>query len=997
MDVKQFFKKNYIHFVAIGIFLIVGYAYFSMQFSGYSLIQHDIESHKGAAAELNYNREVQDVNPEWSNSMFGGMPVALISSENNGNLAANFITAFRTVFDLPFGSFLLHLICFYIFAMCMRIKPLIAILGAFAFAFASYEIVILQAGHNTKSIAVAFLPAVLGAFIYTFRRNWKVGAALSALFMALEVASGHPQVTYYMGFLLLFIGIYFFIEALKKKEMKRFAFGAAGIILAYVVAGLTNYGQLTGKYDYVNYSTRGTNDIKVSATGAENRASSGLEIDYITHWSLDRGETFTFVSPYVRGSHSGAFVGSRFEGIEDNLDLEGEEAEIGPQLSKYWGMQPGVAGPFYMGVIVVFLALLALVFVRKPLTYILFGTALFMLFLSWGKNLMWLTEFFVENVPLYDTFRTVTIILVIVELCLPVLAVLLLQHLYENREELKSKRNHFFIASGAFMLFLFILKFSGSGYTGLADQQVLEQQGQMVKTQIARMDDQTAAQNGIDKNNEQQVSQIIDQQLEPIRKGIDGAKKMRKEMYAQSTTRSILFALFGIGICSLFFLTSLPSPYIIGGLAVIILIDMVPVNLNYLGSDDGENSEYKHWMEKEFKRYPIATSQADEQIFQLETQANSNLLSVANKGAQYGKEKAEDMDYEGDAKRRVSDFYRFRALAAATNYRVMDLSRGWNAAWNSSENAYLHKSLGGYHPAKLQNIQNLYDFQLSNNNLVICDMMNVKYFIREGNRVEPNVNALGNAWAVKTVKSFETPDDEIRAIGNSFKVNNVGAGQLLINGKPVSGETKTFAFERVRYVKAQGDTVNIGIPNEIKPGIEVVAAIENDELTLVDPRTIEADTTNKYTALIGIEGNTSFNPKEEVVMLKEFSSKLGAKEYTGEATVEMTTFSPDKIEYSVDAKGKQLIVFSEIYYPDGWSATIDGKKVDVLKANYLLRALEVNGGKHKVVFEFSASKESGSSTMSWIGSILLLLLLMGAVALNFMKNRNSNELVNEKE
>lgn len=986
MDVKQFFKKNYIHFVAIGLFLIVGYTYFSLQFSGYSLVQHDIESHKGMAAESTYNRDVLDEDAQWSNSMFGGMPVALITPRYSGNVASSSISQFRGVFSLPMGAFLLHLICFYIFAMCLRIKPLIAILGAFAFAFASYEIVILQAGHNTKSIAVAFLPAVLGAFIYTFRRNWKIGAALSALFMAFEVASGHPQVTYYMGFLLLFIGVYFFVEALMKKKMKRFAFGALGILLAYTVAGLTNYGQLTGKLDYVNYSTRGTNDIKVAASGAENRTSSGLEIDYITNWSLDRGETFTFVSPYVRGSHSGAFIGSRFEGMEEDLELEGNEAEIGPQLSKYWGMEPGVAGPFYMGVIIVFLAMLALVFVRKPLTYILFGTSVFMLFLSWGKNLMWLTEFFVENVPMYDTFRTVTIILVIVELCLPVLAVLLLQHLYDNRDELKSKKKQFFITSGAFMLFLFILKFSGSGFTGLADEQVLQQQEQVVLRQISQMDDQTAAQNGIDKNNEQQVNEIITRQLEPIREGINGAKKMRKEMYAQSTTRSILFALLGIGICSLFFLTSIPSPYIVASLAVIILIDMVPVNLNYLGSDEGADTEYKHWMEEEYKRYPIATTQADEQIFKLETEGNSELLALTQKGAQFGTERAEDMGYEGDAKRRVSDFYRFRSLAAATNYRVLNLSGGWNAAWNSSENAYLHKSLGGYHPAKLQNIQNIYDFHLSNNNLLICDMMNVKYIIRNG-RVEPNSNALGNAWAVKTVKSYDTPDDEIRAIGNSFMIKNNGAGQILINGKPVS-EAKTYAFERVQYIIPEGDTLNIGIPNEIRPGIKVVAALDKGELTLVDPRSIAADSSNSYTALMEIEGNSTFAPRDEAAMLKEYSSKLSAKEYTGEASVEMTSFSPDKIEYTVDAKGKQLILFSEIYYPDGWKATIDGKEVDILKANYLLRALEVKGGKSKIVFEYNPILKSNAEKVSWFGSIILLLSLGFSLFLVIKENKS---------
>ncbi len=998
MDVKSFFKKNYIHFIAIGLFLIVGYTYFSMQFSGYSLIQHDIESHKGMAAETSYHREVLKENPKWSNSMFGGMPVALISPKNDGNVATTILGMFKTMFNLPMGAFLLHLICFYIFALLLRIKPIIAIVGAFAFAFASYEIIILQAGHNTKSVAVALLPAILGAFIYTFRRNWKIGAILSAFFMALEIASGHPQVTYYMGFLLLFLGIYFAVEAILKKKLKHFAFGTVGIIAAYLLAALTNYSYLTNVNDYAKYSMRGQNDLTISTNGEAASKDDGLELDYITNWSLDKGETFTFVSPYIRGSHSGSFENSRFEGLEEDLELEGNQAEIGPQLSMYWGNQPGVAGPFYMGVVVVFLALLALLFVRKPITYILFGTAILMLLLSWGKNLMGLTEFFVNNVPMYDKFRTVTIILVIIELCLPVLAILLLQHLYENREEIKINkniRNQFFIASGGFMLLLIILKFSGSGFSGAADDNVLIRQDQMIRNQIDRMDPQTAAQNGIDKSNEVQIDQVVERQLEPIQEGIQGAKKMREEMYAKSTTRSILFAFLAIGICSLFFLTSIQSTYLIAGLGAVILMDLVPVNRNYLGNDESLSGDYLHWMDSELKKFPIATTKADEDIFTMETTENPDLLIPAKKGAEFGKEKAEDLGYEGAGRDRSSDFYRFRGLASATNYRVVDLTSGWNSAWNSSRNAYLHKSLGGYHAAKLRRIQNIYDFHLSNNNNAILDMMNVKYIIR-GEKVERNARALGNAWAVKTVKAFKTPDDEIRALGNSYKLKNLGTGKLLVNGNQEMSK-ETFAFERVQYIVNQADTLNIGIPNEIKPGVRVVAAIENNELRLIDPRALDLDSSGTYTALLEIEGKTTFNPEEEAMMSDEHAKKLSSKTYSGEASIEMTSFNPDKIEYSVDAKGKQLIVFSEVYYPEGWTATVDGKEVDILRVNYLLRALEIKGGKHKVVFAYAPPSSSNRSLFSWIGSILLLLLLGLGLYLSLKPRFSQKSIANQED
>ena len=203
---------------------IIARMYFAPQFDDYGLEQHDIEQFKGMSNEIQHFREDTGEEPLWTNSMFGGMPATQISVLYGGNVFSSITRGFLTWFPSPAGIFLLHLISFYIFALFMRIKPIIGLIGAIAFAFASYEIVILQAGHNSKALAVAFLPAVLGAFIYAFQRNWKWGAVLSALFMAFELATNHYQVTYYLIILLLGLGIYFAIDAFKKKNRQELRF-----------------------------------------------------------------------------------------------------------------------------------------------------------------------------------------------------------------------------------------------------------------------------------------------------------------------------------------------------------------------------------------------------------------------------------------------------------------------------------------------------------------------------------------------------------------------------------------------------------------------------------------------------------------------------------------------------------------------------------------------------------------------------------------------------
>jgi len=990
MDVNSFFKKYGIHFIAIALFVIVGMIYFSPQVGGeYGIKQHDIKEFKSASNEIAHFRETDNAESLWTNSIFGGMPATQISVQHKGNFFKSITTGFLNMFPLPLGAFLLHLICFYIFAMFLRIKPAIAILGAFAFAFASYEIIILQAGHNTKSIAVAFLPAVLGAFIYAYKRNWKIGAALSALFMAFEMGANHLQVTYYMGFLLIGLGIYYFVEALRAKKFKNFMFATGGIMAGYLIAMLINYGNISMTNDYAQYTTRGGNDVTITVDGKDAKAnsSSGLDKDYITQWSYGKQESFTFISPYALGSHSSAALGNtQFADVATDAELFGDELKGALGMPLYWGEQPIVAGPFYLGVVVVFLSLLALVFVKDRKIWVFAGVSVLALLLSWGKNFMGLTEFFIDNVPGYNMFRTVTIILVIVELCIPVLAVLLLQRLYEEREAIKEKKMHFLIASGGFFLFLLIFKFSVSGpFSSENDLMRIDRQKAAYTNQLKSMDPGEVAQNyGVNVNDPVQLDQFIEAQLEPAYAGLEGIKKVRKEVFHKSANRSIVIALFAIGICALFFFTSIPSIAIVAGLFVLLLIDLVPVNQNYLGTYEdanGKPGDLLHWSLLPEKEYPVAAEPADHEIMRLELEGNKKLQSLVAKAETRGKAKADELEYAGKDKRRVIDSYKFNALGRGTNYRVFDR----NGGWSSSRAGYFHKSLGGYHGAKLRNIQNAFDFHIAFGNPEVLNMLNVKYVI-SGANLSPTRSELGAAWAVKSIKSFETPNDEIRGLGKKLSVKNIGPGSLVVNDKN-ENSAEVFIGENVMYFNGDSSTINLSY--NIRSGMKLYFVSDaKGKTNLMMDFSIDNDTTGSFTKLAEITVVDEFNPKDEAVMLSSEVKKLSTQSFSGEAQVAMKSYAPNKIEYDANCRGKQLVVFSEIYYPDGWKAVVDGKEQEILKVDYLLRGLELSDGKHKVEFIYDNAKYHSAGTMATIGSILLL-LLMGV--LGFMEYKNSKK------
>lgn len=1037
---KAFFQKNWIHFAAVAVMFIIVAVYFQPVFDGYALKQHDLEQWRGMAQEIVFVGEKLGEYPLWTNSMFAGMPAVQIMMSYTGNLFHEAMKIYYEVVSLPIGLVFLHMISFYFMALMLRIRPLIALMGAVAYGFASYEIIIIQAGHSAKSMASAYLPLLLGMFVYAYRyKNW-LAIVCSGIVMTVELSSNHVQVTYYMIFVLVFVGIYFFIEAIKKNEIPSFIKITIGLILAYGMAGVINSPNILLTNEYAKNTIRGTNDITISPDGLQaTNQSKGLDRDYITNWSYGIGETFTFVSPNVKGAGSFSIGDSQFDEILENSDLSSASKENLKNYPAYWGEQPFTSGPVYIGVVVCLLALLALVFLNTELKWALFAATLLAIGLSWGKNYVSasvllpiilflfipffkgrtavyfavgnilllfilfvfgdvfvsksLTDFFIDYIPGYDKFRTVTIILIIVELCVPVLGVLFLNLLVNNKEEIKEKKNQFVIAIAGFFIFLFIVKIVGlgDGYTSQSDKNQLAGVEKNITQQILSMDpNELMSQYNLDVNNSQQLDAFVGQQMEQYEQGFEDMKVIRKDIFDASLNRSLIFTFFAGVLILLFVFVSLPPVIVTGGLLLLVMMDMIPVSNEYLGKQE-VGANYKYWEDKGVNKYPFAAREADEQIMQMEIQTNPTLLQVVQKGEEFAKEKADKLGMEGVGRQNMINSYRFSELGLATNYRVFDMSGGFNSSYTS----YLHKSAGGYHGAKLRNFANLIDFHVAQGNNKVFDMLNVKYFIHnneKGSYAQPNVKAKGNAWLVKRVETYATANDEIRALGTRFKLVNEGVGELYVNGKATK-EAFVYGGENIRYSVNGSDSIVVPLSNGMTEGMEAIFVMDrNGKPDLVMPQVFDNDTAKlSFLKMVKVTAENEFRLDEEAVMLKEWANQLSQQSFTGEGTVAMTNYNPNQISYDVNVKGKQLVVFSEVFYPEGWTATVDGKIAKILKVNYLLRAIEVPDGKHKVVISFDLPKYHTLNKASLVACIILILAFIGVLYFELKKRKKVQE------
>jgi len=570
---KKGLRFFFTHFFVTVFFILVALAYFHPVLQGKVIYQHDIAQYTGMAKEQNDFRKENDAEPYWTNSAFGGMPTYQLGANYPHDYVKQLDRLIRSM-PRPADYLFLYFLGFYMLLCCLKIDYKLAIVGALAFGFSTYLIIIIGAGHNAKAHAIGYLPMVLGAIVLVFRKKYLWGFLLTALAMALEIVANHYQMTYYFMLLVLVLGVVYLIDAIKRKELKHF-FISVGLLLAAVSLGVAaNATGLMATKEYADWSTRGKSELTINSDGSPKENTGGLSKDYITQWSYGITESLNLFVPRLFGGASQENLGEdskSFNYLVDKGLPRSSALDFVSGVPLYWGQQPITSGPAYIGAVVFFLFILGLFLVRgKDKWWLLFGT-LMSLVLSWGKNFSVLTDFMIDYFPLYDKFRAVSSIQVILELCVPILAILTLKKLLSEKVDIKDKMASLKIAVGiVFGLGALLFLFKGMfDFVGPSDDR-LRMTGLEELPEMLRLD--------------------------------------RKSVYTSDLLRSLGYVLFTAALLWFLIKQKLKPNLAIIAIGALIVFDLVGVNLRYVNSDS--------FVSKRKMLQPFQATAADKQILQ---------------------------------------------------------------------------------------------------------------------------------------------------------------------------------------------------------------------------------------------------------------------------------------------------------------------------------------------------------------------------------------------
>lgn len=671
--------KNYVpHILAILGFVVVALAYFYPVLSGKQIMQSDIVQYTGMAKELNDFRQTNNEETYWVNNAFGGMPTYQLGAKYPHNYIKELDYVIRFL-PRPADYVFLYFIGFYILLLTYKVKPLKAFIGALLFGFSTYLIVILGAGHNAKAHAIAYMPLVLAGVHLVFRKKYLLGGILTMIAAALEISANHFQMTYYLLLFLVIVSIYYSVYYIKQKEVSSLLKMFGIFVVAGILAIGLNATNLMATSEYAKFSTRSDSELTIAPDGSPKTSTNAMTHEYITEYSYGNFETFNLLVPRIMGGGNGEKIGTQAETYQfvfNFLQSQGYDPAPAQQFADhaptYWGEQPIVAAPAYIGAVVLFLALLCFFVDDRKAKYYLGAGAAVSIALSWGHN-FFLTDFLIDTLPLYNKFRAITSIQVIAELCFPVLAILGLQAFFKASKEKQFKAIKMSgIVFATLLVVLFVLK-GTLGFEGTNDSyyaQVFQQAGS----------DFLAA--------------LIND---------------RKAMYSKDLLRTFIFIALAFGALLAFNkekLTAKVTVIIVGFLGV---IDLISIDTNYVNKD---NFVAKYMVEKPFQQTP-----ADQHI-----------------------------------------------LKDTTHFRVFEQQGGFSSARSS----YFHHSLGGYHAAKPKKIQDLFDYQIAQQNIQVLNMLNVKYVINKNEEgaviALENPDANGNAWFVKNIQKVANADEMMTAM-----------------------------------------------------------------------------------------------------------------------------------------------------------------------------------------------------------------------------------------
>lgn len=686
---NRFFSENKKTFgivLCIVAFAIITLVYFSPVIQGKRIKQHDAEMHKGMSQEIVDYKAQTGEQSLWTNSMFGGMPAWNISVTQDSNLMNYVHKVLNVGFPHPIGAVFVSMLGFFILLLVLDCKIWVSFIGALAYGFTSYLFIVIGAGHNSKAMAMAYMAPVIAGILLTYKGKYLWGAVLTAIALALEVRAGHLQITYYLLLIVICLVIAEFVETVRKKKYLEF-FKASGILACVaIIAIMTCTTTLYANYEFGKETMRGK---PVLTKDVENQ-TNGLDRDYVTQWSYGIGETWSLMIPNIKGGAS-AYIGSKNEAL-DAADPRFRSTIA--QQSAYWGDQPGTSGPVYVGAIVCFLFVLGLFIVKGKYKWALLAATVLSILLSWGKNFMGFTDFFLDYVPGYNKFRAVSMTLVIAEVCMPLLAFLALAEMFRNPDSLKKNMRYFWISlgiTGGLCLVFYALPQTFFNF--------------MSKGEAFQFQQLAKGQDGA-------MYQMFATQLENVRVAI----------FKKDALRSLFFIVIAAAIILLNIKGKMKSDVMFATLAVLVVADMLTIDKRYLNNDN--------FIDKRKYDKPFTMSEIDKQIM------NDKSL----------------------------------------DYRVINLATN---TFNDASTSYFHKSIGGYHGAKLRRYQDVIEHYLSNsgddNFFKVLNMLNTKYIIYpRDNKLSyyPNFEAFGNAWIVDDIQWVATPNNEIDAIATT-DVKNV--------------------------------------------------------------------------------------------------------------------------------------------------------------------------------------------------------------------------------
>lgn len=847
---RRLTNKVLIFIGAIVLFLVLAYGFVPEVFSGKIVNQSDFSGWRGMAQEtLKHNAQHPDDPTYWTGSMFSGMPNVTMYDDFKGdwtrpiyNILMSGARPANFLFVSLAGSFLLML--------ALGVNWLLAIGGAIAITFCSYNMQIIQVGHNTKMQAIAFMPWVLAALVFTYRSalerhskgSWEswlpaslMGAVLFALALSMQIKANHPQITYYLAIIIFLYAIVMLVHVcMRKKEMAGRFFIVSAMLLVIGGTGIcTNLNKLIPTYRYTQYTMRGGSELTPADA---NDNEKGLDLDYATAWSYGIEETPNLLIPNFNGGSSAGEMTIRNSETENILRQAGQPNlnEVMKALPLYWGPQPFTAGPMYIGAISIFLFILGLcLYDRKEKWWLLAATVLAVM-LAWGSHFMWFTKLWFEYAPLYNKFRTVSMALTILQVSVPMLGFLVLDRILRGdygREKAARATLTALLVTGGFCLLFWIFPSLAGTFTGASDA------GQPDVLVQAFADD-------------------------------------RRAMLAKDARRSFFLILLTAGMLYMIIRrlpqtkagASVERPWLkysaLASLGIVILVaaDLLPVDKRYLDSDDFVSNRS---FAEQFELRPV-----DKIILQ-------------------------DTD---------------------PDYRVLDISVN---TFNDSHPSYHHKCIGGYSPAKLQRYQDLID----------------KY-------LNPEINSI-----IRTVNSSATiqeVEDSLPALPLTSALN----GKYIIIG----GE-----YPPVLNHNALGNCWFVGSA--------VPAATPDEEIALV------GQTDLRTCAVIG----------DDFAWARERLDSLGrlaVYDIAPADSIWMTSYAPNELRYRYRTRSEQAVVFSEIYYPEGWHAEVDGRPIEIFRADWILRGAFIPAGEHELVMRFDPPSYKNGERLSRASSISLIILLL---------------------